>query len=205
MKNVAALILAAGGSSRFGQPKQLVQLKGKSLLQWVVDAAIGANCCPIAVVLGSSMEQVSAELNGPITFVQNRIWQRGIGTSIRAGVQHLIESGDDIAAIILLACDQPFVDAEVIEQIIALRQKTEKPIVASSYAATLGVPALFDRSCFNELLELSDDHGAKTILLSDRDRVAEFSFAKGEIDIDTAEDWEAAGSGRARPLGAPPP
>ena len=201
MKNVAALILAAGGSSRFGQPKQLVQLKGKSLLQWVVDAAIGANCCPIAVVLGSSMEQVSAELNGPITFVQNRIWQRGIGTSIRAGVQHLIESGDDIAAIILLACDQPFVDAEVIEQIIALRQKTEKPIVAS----TLGVPALFDRSCFNELLELSDDHGAKTILLSDRDRVAEFSFAKGEIDIDTAEDWEAAGSGRARPLGAPPP
>jgi len=199
MKNVAALILAAGGSSRFGQPKQLVQLKGKSLLQWVVDAAIGANCRPIAVVLGSSMEQVSAELNGPITFVQNRIWQRGIGTSIRAGVQHLIESGDDIAAIILLACDQPFVDAQVIDQIIALREKTEKPIVASSYAGTLGVPALLDRSCFNELLELSDDHGAKTILLSDRDRVAEFPFAKGEIDIDTAEDWETAGSGRARP------
>ena len=76
------------------------------------------------------------------------------------------------------------------EQLIALREKTKKPIVASSYSNTLGVPALFDRSYFEELLRLNDESGAKSIILANRERVAELPFPEGKIDIDTVEDYE---------------
>ena len=73
---------------------------------------------------------------------------------------------------------------------IALRETTGKSIVASSYADTLGVPALFSRSVFEELLSLGDKEGAKSIVLRNRERVASLSFPEGQIDIDTSDDWE---------------
>jgi molybdenum cofactor cytidylyltransferase len=91
---------------------------------------------------------------------------------------------------VLLVCDQPAVDARVIQRLIALRETSGKSIVASSYADTLGVPALFTRSIFEELLSLGDKAGAKSIVLRSRERVASLSFPEGEIDIDTWEDWE---------------
>jgi molybdenum cofactor cytidylyltransferase len=78
----------------------------------------------------------------------------------------------DIEASVLLVCDQPAVDARVIQRLIALRETTGKSIVASSYADTLGVPALFTRSVFQELLSLEDKAGAKSIILRNRERVA---------------------------------
>jgi molybdenum cofactor cytidylyltransferase len=129
--------------------------------------------------------------------VQNKQWQRGIGSSIRSGIQELINSSPDIEASVLLVCDQPAVDARVIEQLVALRETTGKSIVASSYAGTLGVPALFARSIFEELLSLGDQAGAKSIVLRSSDRVASFPFPEGQIDIDTREDWNRASA----PLG----
>jgi molybdenum cofactor cytidylyltransferase len=90
----------------------------------------------------------------------------------------------------LLTCDQPFLKTDTIERLIATREKTKKVIVASSYSETLGVPALFDRSCFQELLALDDETGAKAIILSNRERVVELLFPEGKIDIDTAADYE---------------
>ena len=129
--------------------------------------------------------------------VQNKQWQRGIGSSIRSGIQEVINSSPDIEASVLLVCDQPAVDARVIEQLVALRETTGKTIVASSYAGTLGVPALFARSIFEELLSLGDQAGAKSIVLRSSDRVASFPFPEGQIDIDTREDWNRASA----PLG----
>ena len=97
----------------------------------------------------------------------------------------------------LLVCDQPAVDARVIQRLIALHETTGKNIVASSYADTLGVPALFSRSVFQELLSLGDKAGAKSIVLRNCERVASFSFPAGQIDIDTWEDWEKLGGGSA--------
>jgi molybdenum cofactor cytidylyltransferase len=191
MQETGALILAAGGSSRFGQPKQLVQLRGKSLIRRIVDAADEAHCSPIFVVVGNDNKKICAEL-APTSAnsIENKKWQRGIGTSIRAGVEALTGSAPEVEAIVLLTCDQPFVEAQTIEQLLALREKTKKAIVASGYSDTLGVPALFDRSCFDELLALDDESGAKPIILSNRERVAEFPFPDGKIDIDTMEDLE---------------
>ena len=90
----------------------------------------------------------------------------------------------------LLVCDQSFVTADTIRSLITLREETKKSIIASSYAGTLGVPALFDRSVCRELLSLGDEAGAKSVILRNRERVVEFAFPEGEIDIDTSEDLE---------------
>jgi molybdenum cofactor cytidylyltransferase len=90
----------------------------------------------------------------------------------------------------LLTCDQPLVDSAVIAELVQTQKRTGKPIVASSYANTLGIPAIFDKSCFPALLALPDDSGAKSIIVSRHDGVASISFEDGGIDIDTAEDFE---------------
>jgi len=190
-KNIAAVILAAGESSRFGKPKQFLAFRGKTLLGQIADAARDANCAPIIVVAGSEKDEVEHELIAAnVTIVQNKHWTRGIGSSIRAGIRHLIDVDSNADAAVLLVCDQPFVNSAVIKRLSALHERTNKPIVASSYANTLGVPALFDRSCYQELLALDDAAGAKAIILSNRERVAEFPFPEGNLDIDTVGDWE---------------
>ena len=188
---IGAVILAVGGSSRFGRPKQLILLRGKSLIRHIIDAACEAGCSPVVIVVGSDEEKLHRELDRAcIVRVQNKQWQRGIGSSIRCGIRQLMKSAPDVEASLLLVCDQPAVDARVIERLIALRETTRKSIIASSYADTLGVPALFDRSFFPELLSLNDKAGAKSIISRNRNRVEEFAFPQGEVDIDTSEDWE---------------
>ena len=191
MLTVGAVILAAGDSARLGRPKQLLQFRGKSLLRRIVDAANEAGCSPIAVVIGNAAEKMAPELERTAAaIVENEDWQNGIGTSIRAGMQNLVERGRDLDAVILLVSDQPLVEKELIKQLIARYGETGKTIIASSYSETLGVPALFGRAHFMDLLALRDDSGAKSIILSKRECVAEFSFPQGEIDIDTLEDYE---------------
>jgi molybdenum cofactor cytidylyltransferase len=191
-----AVILAAGGSSRFGEPKQLIPLRGKSLVRRIIDAACEAGCSPVVVVVGSEDEKLHRELDRKnVIRAQNQEWTRGIGSSIRCGIQALINSAADIEASVLLVCDQPAVDARVIERLIALRETTGKSIVASSYANTLGVPALFTRSVFGELLSLGDEAGAKSIILRNPERVAQFQFPEGEIDVDTWPDWQKLNQG----------
>lgn len=205
-KKIGAVILAAGGSSRFGEPKQLIRFRGKSLVRRTIDAACEAGCSPVVVVIGSEDEKLYRELDRTnVIRAQNQEWTRGIGSSIRCGLQGLISSAPDVEASVLLVCDQPAVDARVIERLIALRETTGKSIVASSYADTLGVPAVFDRSLFAELLSLDDEAGAKPIISRNRNRVEQCPLPEGEIDIDTREDWEklnrrshSEGSERAR-------
>ena len=202
MRNVGAVILAAGGSSRLGQPKQLLTFRGETLVGRAVRAADAAGCAPIVVVVGEIREEIERSLairdsriasspgdervTAP-TVVENAEWQSGIGTSIRRGLEQLPKSTE---AAVLLTCDQPFLDAAIVRQLIAAHEETDNPIVASSYANTLGVPALFHRSCFGALLALPDDAGAKAFILSRRGEVASISFPRGEIDIDTPEDLE---------------
>jgi molybdenum cofactor cytidylyltransferase len=188
MQNVGAVILAAGGSFRFGSPKQLAQFRGKTLVRRVVDVAQQAGCSPVVVVTGSNAEKISRETTTAV--VENQSWREGIGTSIRVGVEHLIGFEPEIAAIVLLVCDQPFIDASLIRHLIALREKTGKDIVASSYSDTVGVPAIFARPVFSELRALEGDSGAKKIIFTHRERLAEVPFPRGNVDIDTLDDYE---------------
>jgi len=83
---------------------------------------------------------------------------------MRSGVQALISHAPDVEAILLLVCDQPAVNVPFIERLIATHETTKKDVIASSYAETVGVPALFNRSFFEELLSLDDETGAKSVI-----------------------------------------
>ena len=191
MRNVGAIILAAGGSTRFGQPKQLVAFQGESLVRRAVRAAMEAECARIAVVAGESIASIEKELRETsAAVVPNPDWQRGLGTSIRCGLQHLLASISDLDAVLIMACDQPFVESSTVAALIAKQKKTRTPIISSSYADTLGIPALFDRSCFEALLALPDQSGAKALIESRPNDVTQVEFERGALDIDTPADLE---------------
>lgn len=191
MGNVGAIILAAGGSARFGQPKQLLSWRGESLVRRAARSAREAGCARVTVVAGEARDRIENELRGTAAvIVENPEWRRGLGTSIRCGLRHLL-SDSELDAVVLLACDQPYVDANVVQSLIAQRENSRKPIVACSYAGTLGVPALFDRACFEALLALADDSGAKALIEARSTDVAQIEFEKGAIDIDTPGDFQS--------------
>lgn len=191
MDTVGAVILAAGESSRLGEPKQLLPYRGCSLIRRAINAAIEGGCAPIMVILGSDVASVSEEIpqDGTV-IVENPDWRSGIGTSVRTGVQQLLTVAPKTKALVLLVCDQPFVNGEVVRKLIEHWRTEGKPIVASAYSGTLGVPALLDSSCFAELLQIGDSHGAKSIILRLPSRVTPFDFANGSIDIDNRHDYE---------------
>lgn len=191
MSNLGALILAAGGSGRFGRPKQLLVFRGETLVSRATRAASETCGAGVIVVAGDTRALIETELSkSGATVVENPEWRRGMGTSIRCGLRHLMKTASQLDAVVLLACDQPFVDATIITALVAEHSTRGKAIVASSYANTLGIPALFDRSCFEALLALPDDSGAKALIESRGDDVASIEFEKGAIDIDTPADFE---------------
>lgn len=163
----------------------------------IVRAAQEADCDSV-VVVGDRREQIEGELRKmPAAIVHNLQWQRGLGTSIRCGLRHLLAAHPDLDAALLLTCDQPMVDAATIATLIALRENSGKPIVASAYAKTIGVPALFDRSCFAELLAIADNSGAKALIESRPNDISKMPFEAGALDIDTPADL--AGLAQAEP------
>ena len=190
---VGAIVLAAGGSRRFGRPKQLLLYDGETLVRRAARAAL-AVCGPVVVIAGREQEMIGLELLGlPVTIVPNDDWERGIGSSVRCGLEALPECDG-----VIMTCDQPKVDDCVVHRLISAYEATGKPIVACAYAETLGVPALFARRIFEELRLLSDDQGAKSIILRHRAEVEAIDFPEGAIDIDTPADYARAQRGSRR-------
>ena len=196
---VGAVVLAAGGSIRFGKPKQLAIFQGEPLVRRIVTAAKDAGCAPVVVVVGASAAQITPVLAGlPVSIIEHPNWSNGLGSSIAVGVKHAVTITAKLDAVILLSCDQPFVNAVMLRQLIQMHLENKKPIVVSTYADTLGVPALFDRSCFGDLLQLTGDSGAKGIILARRNDVTPFDFPAAAIDVDTAADYEKLRHGEDR-------
>jgi len=187
VRGVAAVVLAAGGSTRMGRPKQLLPWRGRTLLRHTVDVAAESNCEPVVVVLGAAADRLRAELDGlPVVTAENPNWESGPGTSIATGVI-AIGPAD---AVVFLACDQPLVDAAHVRRLIDARRTTGRPMAASGYAGAVGVPALFARECFPDLRSLPPGAGAKHLLARRPDAVAVVPFPAGAIDLDTPDDYE---------------
>ncbi len=186
------MLLAAGGSSRLGAPKQLLRLGGRSLVRRAAEALLQAGCAPVVVVLGAEADAVRAELEGlRVAPVLNPAWGGGLATSLRCG---LLALPDSAAAALVCPSDQPAVSSALFERMLLLQRSSGKPIVACRYGDVVGAPALFLRARFPELLALQGDAGARAVLARAPDDVASVDFPEGAFDVDTPEDearWRA--------------
>lgn len=189
---VAGVILAAGSSSRLGTPKQLLRLRGETLLHRTVRLALAAGLEPVHVVLGCNAPAVGAaleELHSRVATVINPDWQTGMGSSLARGIASLPPgAGFDTgpAAALVLVTDQPRVSHALLAEVVAAFRSGGAPLVASRYASgAVGVPALFARRYFPELTRLTGDRGARALFSRYRDDLVKVAFPEGDLDIDT--------------------
>ncbi len=189
--SVAGIILAAGGSTRLGSPKQLLEYRGRTLLRRAAEAALAAGCRPVVVVLGSSADRLCAELDGlDVQIVVNPGWPRGMGGSVRLGMAALADEAD-ADAVLLTLCDQPLIEREALSRLLdAWSDRQRSSLVAAEYGGTLGVPAVFGREHFAELAALPDAAGAKPILQRHAANVRAVPMPEASTDIDTREQYE---------------
>ncbi|MFQ6601433.1 NTP transferase domain-containing protein [Flavobacterium sp. C3NV] len=191
MKEITGIVvLAAGSSSRLGQPKQLLLYKNTSLLKNTISQASQVPNTAIIVVTGSNHELIEKEITDPeIKTIFNPDWELGMSSSIATGLKELLRLNPDIQKCIFTVCDQPFITTIVFENLIKEHQKTVKGIAACEYAATLGTPVLFHKKYFTELLQLKGQEGAKKIINRFLEDTIAVPFEKGNVDIDTIEDY----------------
>ncbi|MEJ6981784.1 nucleotidyltransferase family protein [Pedobacter sp. P351] len=186
------IILAAGSSSRLGQPKQKLIYKGKSLLRHAIDEGLASLCSVVVLVLGSDAvtNRREAEMCPDIHITINQNWEDGMASSIKAGISELLTIDPHISQAIIMLCDQPFVNADILNKLIKEKMLSSKDISACSYNNTIGTPVLFDRSFFPLLISLEGSQGAKSLVYENIDLVALVPFPFGNIDIDTIDDFE---------------
>ena len=190
MQSCGLILLAAGASKRLGQPKQLLPLGDKSLLQHGLETALQANVEPVILVTGADAGVIEKEVHDKkINVVENADWEEGIASSIRCGLNALLEITPDIEHAIFMVCDQPFVSVSLLNELIDACNTSGDDIIACSYSNTIGTPALFSKNYFPALLELQGDEGAKKLLKQYSDAVGVIPFPKGNIDIDTMQDY----------------
>ena len=190
--NIGVVILAAGSSSRMGTPKQLLEFDGTTLLNRAVKEARNSNASIVVVVIGKSADLMAKDIDEyKVDLIENKNWEEGMASSVRLGLNALLQNKPKTDAAIIMVCDQPFVSSVVLKDLITTHIKTGKPIIVSDYGEALGPPALFHRSFFNELMQLKGDVGAKKIIQQHSNEVATILFPKGSIDIDTMEDYKS--------------
>ena len=151
-----------------------------------------SNAEQVIVVLGANADIMMKEFEeNEVRVVINTGWEEGMASSIRAGINALVEISASADAAILMPCDQPYVSASLLNELISKQEETGKRIIACDYGEALGPPSLFHKDMFAELLMLQGETGAKTIIQSHSDDVATVVFTKGSVDIDTKEDYQA--------------
>ena len=180
------LVMAAGGSRRFGGLKQLVELQGKSLLRRTVETAIKVVDKRVIVILGVKAKKLERELRDyDVRIVENLNWENGIASSIRTGIGVLPQ---DCGGALIMFCDQPFVTATQLQELIDTWNRDQTKIVCSSYGGSLGVPVIFPRRYFAEMIKLSGDSGAKSLLQKHMTQTIPVDLPEAVFDIDTQSD-----------------
>jgi len=182
------ILLAAGSSSRLGRAKQLIEFQGKTLIQKAIDEANKSQADCLVVVLGANADLVQTGFDpSSAAFIINSDWQQGMSSSMQAGLRFLMEK-EAINQVLLMLCDQPFVDASLLNKWINAKETSGKGIVAAAYSNTLGVPALFEERYFEELFQLTGSEGAKKVIFNHQAEVHALDFPLGAVDLDTEED-----------------
>jgi len=202
--STAAIILAAGSSSRMGEDrhKLLLPLDDRPVLTHVIEATLASQARPIVVVLGHQAEQVRSQMatyveHPAITLIENPDYLQGMSTSMRIALEVLIFHGyknsdtrQEVDSALILLGDQPLITPQIIDALIDAWHKTGKRIVAPLYAGKRGNPTLFAASLFAELQEVSGDEGGRSVLALHKEELetVELGNETASYDVDT---WEA--------------
>ena len=197
MRRPGLIILAAGGSSRMGEPKQLLPWGDSTLLRHACNTACHTGCAPVVLVLGCAAEPCRRTCEDlPLTIVENPEWAQGLGSSLAAGVRALLATDPATTGALIMLADQPAVSPALLELLIAQWEPPAWPIAAVQYGGDGGVPALFDRSYFPELLGLREDRGARALIARERFRVALMEGGSCLLDVDTPSAYRQHQTGR---------
>ncbi len=184
----AIIILAAGSSSRLGRSKQLLTYQGLSLLKRTTLEALETKL-PVFIVLGANAQAHQNEINDlPIRITVNEDWNKGMGHSLKYALKYVLQTIPDVESVLILVCDQPHIHSTHLLNLKNRFQESEASIVASAYADQAGVPALFGREWFDQILQLPDDQGARSLITKNESRVVTVPFSLGAVDIDTEDD-----------------
>ncbi|MCK0159753.1 NTP transferase domain-containing protein [Allomuricauda sp. F6463D] len=188
-ENIAVVVLAAGGSSRLGRPKQLVRFKGKTLLEHAMDNANILSFRTKILVLGANQDSIQEKIKTKgCKVVINNDWEKGMASSIKVGLAAALEDEAGLDHVLFLVSDQPFLEKSNLIKLVHTQLTKNPKATYSQYGDTIGVPAIFGKAAFQLLLKLEGDEGAKKLMhFEDFDFCTE-TFKKGGFDVDTEDD-----------------
>lgn len=190
---IAGIVLAAGESSRFGQPKQLLDWKGQPFVRAVTERALEAGLSPVIVVTGSNAEKVDAAISSlNVKIEKNEKWKNGQGSSIRKGISALGANTDKdiVGGAIFLLVDQPQVTASVLRALVEKHAQALHPIVAPMVMDQRANPVLFDRDTFSDLVTLEGDVGGRAVFHKHRVEYLPWHDDRLLLDVDTPETYQ---------------
>jgi molybdenum cofactor cytidylyltransferase len=188
--SIAGIVLAAGMSTRMGQNKLFMELEGETLVRRVVGRVRNAGVDPLVVVLGYEAERVQGALEGiPYLPVLNQEYERGVNSSLRAGI-HAVSDTPAHAAVVVLA-DMPFVTTAMIVTLVEKYRRSAAPLVISDYDGVNAPPMLYDRSLFPELAASEGQGCGKQVVKRHRHEAESASWSPEMLtDLDAPEDYE---------------
>jgi molybdenum cofactor cytidylyltransferase len=191
---ITGIVLAAGMAARFGSPKQLLEIAGRTLVRRIADEACASRLDDVIVVVGWQADAVRAALDGSAArVVENPHYAAGQSTSVRAG---LAAVADAAAGAMFLVADQPWLTAVTIDLLIDAYARTGGPVVVPVFGNRRGSPVIFSRAIFPELMALEGDTGGRPVIAAHAADVVEVPLADERplIDVDTPHDLDTYNS-----------
>jgi molybdenum cofactor cytidylyltransferase len=187
---LAILILAAGKASRMGAVKQLLKVKGTTLLENAIANSKKIKNTAVVCVLGAHASEIKETISPKsIAFIINRNYAQGLSSSIIAGIKYLQKQGIQFDGIFIQLADQPAIEPAYYQEMTTLFSKEKTKIIAANYGDNYGVPAIFPKKFVNDLLKISGDKGAKEFLQKNKKEVISTQVTVNLLDIDTPEEY----------------